>query len=106
MKGDWLVFMGREDDNDDMLLYSVDLAATEAEPIELDDDVDEFGRFTNVRFSENGRSILYSVWEDGFEDVQIRQVPVNGEEDPERLYDDVELIDVRWDGRADFQRIR
>jgi hypothetical protein len=98
-----LVFAGQEDLGDDWVLYSIPLEP-DAKEIELDDDAE--GGFREVFFSKNGRSLLYTATEDRITDSEVRQVPVDGSENPERLYKDMVLLDVNWDGQSTLEVVR
>jgi hypothetical protein len=98
-----VVFSGQEDEGDDWALYSIPLEP-DAREVELDDDAE--GGFRGVFFSKNGRSLLYTARQDQFVDFEVRQVPVDGSENPERLYKDVWLLDVSWDGQSNLEFLR
>ena len=99
---EYLVFAGREDDGDDVVLFSLPWEADAAE-IELDDDA-EFG-YRNVFFTKDGRSVYYTAL-DGLTDTELRLVPVDGSESPEGLYRDMMLLDVSWAGEPNLQAVR
>jgi len=98
-----LIFQAREDAGDDRILYSISLEENASE-IELDDDTE--GIFWNAFVTADGRSVIYTVMEDGLDDTEIRQVPIDGSESPERLYRDLVLLDVSWEGESSLQFIR
>jgi hypothetical protein len=98
-----LIFAGREDERDDIALFSIPWEP-DASETELDDD-GAFG-YRNVFFTENGRSIYYTVLEDGLQDTEVRLAPVDGSENPEGLYKDYLLLDVNWHGEPNLQFIR
>lgn len=100
---EYLIFSGREEEGDDVALYSISWAVDSSE-IELDDAA-EFG-YRGVFFAEDGRSLYYTMLEDGFDDTEVRRVPVDGSERPERLYRDMVLLDVSWAGEPNLQFIR
>ena len=77
-----LIFSGREDEGDDVALFSIPWEA-DASEIELDDDA-EFG-YRNVFFTKNGRSIYYTALEEGLQDTEVRLSLVDGSEKPELL---------------------
>ncbi|MAT98560.1 MAG: hypothetical protein CL608_15570 [Anaerolineaceae bacterium] len=100
---EYLIFAGREDEDDDRALYSIAWAEDSSET-ELDDDA-EFG-FRGVFFAADGRSIYYTAMEDGLDDTEVRRVPVDGSESPEDLYRDMVLLDVSWVGEPNLQFLR
>lgn len=100
---DSLIFQAREDAGDDWILYSIPLEENASE-IELDDDTE--GVFRNAFATADGRSIIYTVIEDGLDDTEIRQVPIDGGERSERLYRDFVLLDVSWEGEPSLQLVR
>ncbi len=90
----YLVFIGSEDQGDDPVLYSVRLEEG-AEPIALDDDVDYGVR--GAVLSPDGQEVIYNAYTgNDFDELEVRQVRVDGEEEPEVLYEDAVLADVRW----------
>jgi hypothetical protein len=94
-----LIFAGNEDRDDDLVLYAIP-AEADADLLELDDDFDEEHRVTNAFFTRNGRDLIYTVRDVLFfrhDDVEVRQVPVNGDATAERIFDEVELLDVQWE---------
>ncbi|MCP4421082.1 MAG: hypothetical protein GY805_31100, partial [Chloroflexi bacterium] len=99
----YAVFAGREDPGDDWVLYSI-LLEPDAKEIELDDDA-EYG-FQDVFFLKNGRSLLYTATEERDAEFEVRQVPVDGSESPERLYKDMWLLDVSWEGKSNLEVVR
>ena len=99
---DSLIFAGREDERDDVALFSI-LWEADAAEIELDNDA-EFG-YRNVFFAKNGRSIYYTAL-DNVQDTEVRLVPVDGSESPEGLYRDFLLLDVSWHGEPNLQLVR
>ena len=56
--------------------------------------------------SANGRTLYYTALEEGTTDTEVRQVPIDGSESPERLYRDVVLLDVSWTEESSLQPIR
>lgn len=88
--GKRIVLTAKEDSDDQPVLYCIKIEEG-AELIELDDDGD---RFWNAVFSSNGNSVIYSVRED--DDYEVRRVKVTGEQSPETVYEDAELLDVSW----------
>ena len=87
------IFAGREDLDDDWVLYSISLEDGASE-VELDDDSED--GFGPLFFSKDGRSVLYTAQNDGFDDLEVRQVPIDGSEQPEMIVKDVLLLDVSW----------
>ena len=100
---EYIVFAAREDVEDDLVLYSI-LIEPDASEIELDDDGDL--DFQRMFFSADGRSIYYTVLKDGFNDTEVRLVPVDGSARPEELYRDMLLLDVSWVEEPNLQFIR
>jgi len=99
--GSQLVFWARENVGDDPVLYSIDVKDG-ANPVELDDDADDF---RNAVFTSNGRFIIYTAdTGDDPDDVEVRRVRADGEEEYEVLYEEARLIDVRWDDIDPFSR--
>jgi Tol biopolymer transport system component len=92
-----LIFSGREANEDDYALYALHVQQGAA-PIELDADHD---RVENVVFSTDGRSLLYTAWDD--DRPAINRVAVSGDEPYETLYDDAFLIDTQWRDRSPFE---
>lgn len=92
--GRTIAFVGREDNGDDEILYSLVLSEG-AEPVELDNDADGFRSFA---FTSNGRAIVYTaVTGSQANDVEIRSVAPDGQSDYDILYDGLALIDVQWE---------
>jgi hypothetical protein len=94
-----LIFSGYEDRDDGVALYAIPLEE-DAELWELDDDFDEEHRVMNAFFTADGRDIIYTVRDAIYlrhDDVEVRQVPVDGETSPDRIFDEVELLDVQWE---------
>jgi hypothetical protein len=97
-----LVFSGREDAGDDLVLYSV---ATEAgaRPVELDDDNEGFW---NAVFAADGKEVVYTARTgDNEDDWDVCQVIADGSEGHEVLYREARLADVRWDQLGPFNMI-
>ena len=97
------VFWGREDDGDDVALYSIPWAEDASEVV-LDDDAG-FG-YRGVFFAEDGRSLYYTIIDDRIGDFDVRLVPVDGSERPERVYRDKLLLDVSWEGEPNLALVR
>ncbi|MEZ4592483.1 MAG: hypothetical protein R3D55_15270, partial [Chloroflexota bacterium] len=97
------VFWGREEAGDDVALFSIPWAE-DAAVVTLDDNAD-FGYY-NAFFAGNGRSLYYTAIDNGFGDFELRTVPVDGSERPNRLYRDVVLLDVRWEDEPNLQMVR
>lgn len=100
---DHLIFWGREGEQDENALFSIRLEPGAAE-VELDDQA-EFG-FRGLFFSQDGRSLYYTALEDGPGNAEVRLVPVDGSAAPERLYRNMMLLDVSWNGEPNLQFIR
>ncbi len=97
--GRQVVFWGREDREDDPVLYSIALEE-DADPVELDDDSEGY---RNAVFTSNGRNVLYTaITGDDPQDVSVYQVRADGEDKPEELYEEAILLDVRWDDLNPF----
>jgi len=100
--GKHLVFVGQEDYRDDPVLYSIEVKA-DSKPVELDDDADGY---SNAVFTPSGTEVIYtSVTGYDKDDVEVRSVPVDGEERYERLYDEAFLVDVQWGQMDPFNGI-
>jgi hypothetical protein len=94
-----LAFVGREDEGDDAVLYSIEVKE-DARPIELDDD---HGRYVLAVFASNGKTIIYSATTEGTDsEVEVCQVPTDGSEKYQVLYEEASLADVRWDSLRPF----
>jgi Tol biopolymer transport system component len=92
--GRQLALWAQEDQDDDPVLYSI-VVEYGADPVELDDDSEGF---RNAVFTSDGRFVLYTaVIGDESDDVEVRRVRADGEEDYEILYEGAHLVDVRWD---------
>jgi len=92
--GNALLFSGREEYDDDTILFTLD-AAGGSDMVELDDD--DIYSLLNATFTVNGKEVIYSVQTgEDYDEVQVRQVNVNGEEDYEVLYEDAAFLDVEW----------
>jgi hypothetical protein len=100
---DHLIFWGREREQDENALFSILLESGAAE-VELDDDAG-FG-FRGLFFSQDGRSLYYTALENGPGNAEVRLVPVDGSAAPERLYRNMLLLDVSWNGEPNLQFIR
>ena len=101
--GEQFVFWGREDEDDEQVLYSIPWAE-DATEVELDDKAD-FG-YRTAFFTEDGRSLYYTAVDDSLTDFEVRFVPVDGSERPERVYRDFLLLDVSWEGKTNLESIR
>ena len=99
--GSTLLFSGREDTRDNLALFAIEIKE-DAEPVELDDDIEvELGNtkggVTNAVFSKNGKDVFYTVLTGGeADDYEIRQVRADGKESAERIYKKAFLVDVQW----------
>jgi Tol biopolymer transport system component len=100
--GRQLVFWGQEDRGDDPVLYSI-AVEDGADPIELDDDNEGF---RNAVFTANGKEIVYTA-ETGSnpDDVDVCQVPANGSDKFQVLYEEAFLADVYWTELYPFSQI-
>lgn len=91
--GKTLILAGREDAGDDPILYSLAIEPG-ASLVQLDDDSQDF---YNAVFTQNGKAVIYTaVTGNNPDDVEIYQVPVDGRESPETLYQEAMLEDVQW----------
>jgi hypothetical protein len=98
-----LLLSGSEESGDDPILFTLDLSGKN-DLIELDDD--DIQRVVNVFFSANGKSVIYTVQSGNqYDDYEIRQVPVSGEDDYEVLYKEAILIDAGWASPDPFDTI-
>ncbi len=92
--GKTLLFSGREEYDDDTILFTLD-ATGGSEMVELDDD--DIYSLLNATFTVNGKEVLYSVQSgEDYDEVEVRKVNVNGEEDYEVLYEEAAFLDVEW----------
>jgi Tol biopolymer transport system component len=92
--GAQILIAGREDERDDTTFWLLPLVE-KASPIELDDDSEGV---RNAVFAPDGKSAIYTV-ETGSDadEVEIRQVGLDGESKYEALYEETYLVDVQWD---------
>jgi Tol biopolymer transport system component len=98
-RGDQLVFQGRQNTADPLILYALTVEAG-AEPVELDDDHDGF---EDAVFTANGQSVLYTARVGDERDaVDVGLVSTDGEKKPKVLYEKAFLVDVRWDDLDPF----
>ncbi|WP_420629358.1 hypothetical protein [Candidatus Leptofilum sp.] len=100
---DTAVFAAREDFGDDWILYAIPVEDG-ADEIELDDDAEN--GFENAFLTGNGRSLIYTAVGDDISEAEVRQAPLDGEENPETLYKDILLLDVNWEGASNLERLR
>ncbi|MBE9508998.1 MAG: hypothetical protein IMY86_13235, partial [Chloroflexi bacterium] len=97
--GRQLAFAALEDSGDDPVLYSI-AVEDGADPIELDDDGEDFYRAV---FSANGQFVLYSARTGSdFDELEVRRVRADGKERFETLYEEAGLVDVCWDDMDPF----
>lgn len=90
--GKTLLFIGREDDGDDLLLLSVNVEE-KATVVELDDD--DLEGVTVAVFSANGKDVIYNVHTGSdYDEYEIRQVGVDGKEEYTLLYEEALILDV------------
>lgn len=92
--GKTLLFKGREDNGDDITLMVVDIVDKRAEPVELETRVDDI---LDAFFGPSGKTVVYTA-ETGsdYDEVEVREVPITGEEKPTTLYSEAYLVDVGW----------
>lgn len=100
---DQFIFWGYEDEGDGAALYSIPWAE-DASEVELDDDAD-FG-YRTAFLSADGRSLYYTAVDSDFTDFEVRLVPVDGSEPPERIYRDKYLLDVSWEDEPNLEPVR
>ena len=92
--GKTLLLSGKEDSEDDLVLFTIDLSGSN-ELIELDDD--DIESVTSAVFTADDKSIVYNVRiGDDYDDYEIRKVKTDGEEDFEVLFEEALLLDVEW----------
>ncbi len=92
--GKTLLFSGREEYDDDTILFTLD-ATGGSDKVELDDD--DIYSMLNATFTVNGKEVIYSVQSgEDYDEVEVRKVNINGEEDYEVLYEDAAFLDVEW----------
>jgi hypothetical protein len=100
VNGRSLVLTAQEDPGDDYILYSIDLEKN-ASLVKLDD---QYEYYVNAVFTANSRDVVYTGVSGGrVDDVEVLQVPANGDKEPEVLYKEARLLDVRWDMLTPFQ---
>ena len=88
-----IVIKGRQDSNDDWILYAIDLRGKN-DPLELDDDAKDY---LNAVFSKNSKDIIYTA-RTGYNDndVEILQKNLNSKDRPQVLYEEAVLESVQW----------
>ena len=92
--GKTLMFTGREDYDDDTILFILPTSGG-AKVLELDDD--DIYSILNAVFTSNGKEVLYSVQTDeDYDEVEVRKVNIKGEEDYEVMYEGAAFLDVEW----------
>jgi len=102
-KGTSLLMYGAEERGDDELIFLLDLTGKN-ELVELDDD--DIQRVVSAVFSPNGKEIVYTVQTgDNYDDYEVRQVAISGEDDYEVLYKEAILIDAAWANLDPFDTI-
>lgn len=92
--GKTLALSGKEESDDDLILFTIDLAAG-AELTELDDD--DLTSVTAAVFTADDKFLVYNakVGTD-YDEYEIRKVKLGGEEDVELLFEEALLLDVEW----------
>lgn len=92
--GETLALSGKEESDDDLILFTIDLAGG-AELIELDDD--DLTSVTSAVFTADDQYLVYNVKVGtDYDEYEIRKVKTGGEEDVELLYEEALLLDVEW----------
>ena len=92
--GKTLLVSGREEYDDDTILFTLDTAGG-SDMVELDDD--DIYSLLNATFTVNGKEAIYSVQTgEDYDQVEVRKVKITGEEDYEVLYEDAAFLDVEW----------
>ncbi len=98
--GKTLLFIGREDEGDDLLLFSIKVEE-DASIVELDDD--DLEGVTVAVFSADGKDAIYNVHTGSdYDEYEIRQVPVDGKEAYTLLYEEALILDVEWTSMDKF----
>lgn len=91
--GDTLLFDGSEDSGDAPILYAVTLGP-EADLVELDDSADYY---RSAFVAPDGRSAIYSAAiGNRFNDIVVRQMRLDGKEQPADLLEGQMLVAARW----------
>ena len=98
--GKTLALSGKEESDDDLILFTIDLAAG-AELTELDDD--DLTSVTASVFTADDKFLVYNakVGTD-YDEYEIRKVKLGGEDDVELLYEEAMLLDVEWKAMDSF----
>lgn len=92
--GKTLLFSGKEEYDDDYIVFTLDISGG-SDMVELDDD--DIYSMLNAVFTANGKDVLYSVQTDeDYDEVDVRKVNVKGEEDYEVMYEGAAFLDVEW----------
>jgi hypothetical protein len=92
--GKTLLLSGKEESDDDLTVFTVDLAGS-AQLIELDDD--DLTSVSSAVFTADDQYVVYNVKTGtDYDDYEIRKVKTGGEEDVELLYEEAVLLDVEW----------
>jgi len=99
-----LLFVGQEDDGDDLTLFAVELS-DDARPVELDDDMEDiFGDM--ILYSRNEKEVIYTVSTgDRLDDIEVRVVRLDRDESPDELYDEAVLFAAVWDDHRVFEHL-
>ena len=92
--GKTLLLSGKEDSDDDRILFTIDLSGSN-KLIELDDD--DIVSVTSAVFTADNKAVVYNVKVgDDYDDYEIRKVKTGGDEDVEILFEEALLLDVEW----------
>ena len=92
--GKTLLLSGKEDSDDDLILFTIDLAGG-AELIELDDD--DLTSVSSAVFTADDQYVVYNIKTGtDYDDYEIRKVKTGVKEDVELLYEEALLLDVEW----------
>jgi len=98
--GKTLVLSGREESDDDLILFTIELAGG-AELIELDDD--DLSSVSSAVFTADNQYVVYNVKTGTeYDEFEIRKVKTGGEDDVELLYEEAMLLDVEWKAMDSF----
>ncbi len=92
--GSTLLMSGKEEIDDDLILFTIDLAGS-FEMTELDDN--DMESVTSAVFTADDKAVVYNVRiGDDYDDYEIRRIKTSGDEDAELLFEEAFLVDVEW----------
>lgn len=92
--GKTLLLSGKEESDDDLTVFTIDLAGS-AQLIELDDD--DLTSVKQAVFTADDQYVVYNVKiGTDYDDYEIRKVKTGGKENVELLYEEALLLDVEW----------